>query len=253
MTEPRTAVLPVRGSMLHTATFGDDTPGLVLLHDGLGSVDQWRTIPSDLAERTGLTVLAYDRSGHGESLPVPTAHWPVDWLAREAEVLAGLIEAVGATDPVLVGHSDGGSIAALHAARAQVASPVVLLAAHSWVEQAAVDAITGMRARRELMVRGLSRSHAHPEALFEAWSGAWTSPEFSAWDIRPLLGAIEAPTLVLQGERDEFATDLQAEATAAAIGHNATCRILPKVAHLMHHRHPELLVDQVGDFIEAHR
>ena len=222
-----------------------------MLHDGLGSIAQWRSVPADLARRTGRPVLAYDRAGHGRSTPTPTGAWPADWLHREAVVLADLIDAVGASDPVLVGHSDGGSIAAIHAATTPSHTRLALLAAHSWVEPITVDEIARLRARPDGVVRRLRRYHAAADALFEAWSGVWTGDEFAAWDIRPRLGAISAPTLVVQGARDEYATDRHAVETAAAIGANAECRLLPGLGHLLHHEAPEQVGELLARFIAA--
>lgn len=243
--------IEVAGCRLTTAKWGRGTPDVVMLHDGLGSISQWRSVPAELARRTGHTIVAYDRAGHGRSLPVPHGPWPPDWLHREAEVLAALLCSVGAEDPVLVGHSDGATIAALHAASARHDGPLVLLAAHTWVERVAAEEIARMRRGREVIVERLARFHARPLELFEAWSGVWTSSVFGRWDIRPLLGTIEAPTLVLQGEKDEFATADQAFETAAAIGANATCRLIDDVGHLIHHHRPDLVIDQIVGFIDV--
>ena len=221
---------------------------MILLHDGLGSIAQWRDVPEALAAATGRTVLAYDRAGHGTSTPLPDGPWPADWLHHEALVLAELIDAVGAERPALVGHSDGGSIAAIHAIDSPT-GPLVLLAAHSWVERTTFDAIAAMRAAPERIVRGLARAHAAPEALFEAWSGVWTSEEFGRWDIRDRLGAIDVPVLVAQGEADEYASPDHAIATAGAIGSNATYRLLPGVGHLLHHQAPTTVVRLVADHL----
>ncbi len=249
MTAPRRAVVDIEGQQLTTASWGDGAPGVIVLHDGLGSIAQWRGVPAALSRVTGRTVLAYDRAGHGRSTPVPTGAWPADWLHREAEVLARLIEAVGAADPVLVGHSDGGSIAAIHAAASGTRAPVALLAAHTWVEDVTVDRITVLERRPVEMVQALSRFHDAPEALFRAWSGVWTSPEFARWDIRPDLHRVVAPTLVIQGTRDEYATPDHALETAAAIGDNAECRLLPDLGHLLQHQDPGQVVELVASFV----
>ncbi len=251
MSEALHHVVEVDGRHLTAATWGDGPPEIIMLHDGLGSISQWRDVPAALATATGRTVMAYDRSGHGESLPTPTGWWPADWLHQEAHVLDDLIDAVDAVRPVLVGHSDGGSIAAIHAAGADDAGPLVLLAAHSWLEQEAVSEIAGMRERADDVVSRLGRFHAEPSAVFEAWSGVWTSREFAAWDIRPMLHAVSAPTLVLQGTDDEFATPGQATLTAAAIGDNADCRLLDGLRHLLHHDAPDLVIDTVVDFLNG--
>jgi pimeloyl-ACP methyl ester carboxylesterase len=248
--DPTRHVVDVGGRRLTTATWGDGVPEIVVLHDGLGSIGQWRSVPAELAARSGRTVLAYDRAGHGDSTPTPTGPWPHDWLHREAEVLAALIDRVGAVTPDLVGHSDGGSIAAILAADAPATSGrLVLLAAHSWVESVTVDEIARMRRQPDDVVRRLRRFHARPEALFEAWSAVWVSDEFAEWDIRPRLHAISAPTLVVQGRRDEYATEAHAVETRTAIGDNAELLLLPDAGHLLHHEASAELVDLVVRFV----
>lgn len=247
----RIEVVELGDLRLTTATWGTGTPEIVMLHDGLGSIEQWRSVPADLARRTGRPVLAYDRAGHGRSTPTPAGAWPADWLHREADVLAELIRAVGTTDPVLVGHSDGGSIAAIHAASTRSGARLALLAAHSWVEPITVREIARLRARPDDVVRRLRRYHRAADALFEAWSGVWTGEEFAAWDIRPRLGAIPAATLVVQGAGDEYATDRHAVETAAAIGPNAECRLLPGLGHLLHHEAPDRVSELLARFITA--
>lgn len=252
--QPTRQVIAVDGQQLATATWGTGAPEIVMLHDGLGSVAQWRSVPADLANRTGLTVMAYDRAGHGSSIPVPSGPWPADWLHREAEVLAALLGLVGARDPVLVGHSDGGSIAAiLAAAQPTSCRQLALLAAHTWVETATVREIERMRATPSPIVAALRRFHDRPEELFEAWSGVWVSEEFARWDIRALVADIEVPTIVIQGAHDEYATDAHAFETSGAIGSNARPVLLPDLGHLLHHQAPDVVAELVAGFVDAGR
>ncbi|MEM9040157.1 MAG: alpha/beta hydrolase [Actinomycetota bacterium] len=251
---PVVATVEVGECRLRTATWGSaevpgPAPDVVMLHDGLGSIRQWRETPALLAARTGLTVTAYERAGHGASTPVPTGGWPADWLHREAVVLGGVLDAVGASDPVLVGHSDGGSIAAIHAATTPTASPLVLLAAHSWVEHLTSSSIAAMRESSEQYVAGLAKSHDDPSAVFDAWSIVWTSDAFATWDIRPMLSGVGAPTLVVQGDRDEYASSEHAFATARAIGDNAQVELVAGLGHLLHHEDAVRVVEVVADFV----
>lgn len=251
--EPRLATVEVAGCSLTTTTWGGGRASVVLLHDGLGSIAQWRSLPAALAERTGRTVLAYDRAGHGHSTPSPNGPWPVDWLHREAGVLSALLATVDAVNrPVLVGHSDGGSIAAIHAAAVPAnCGTLALLAAHSWVEPVTVAEIARLRERPEGVVGRLQRFHRRADLLFEAWSGVWVSEQFASWDIRPHLHAVTAPTLVLQGERDEYASPTHALETAVAVGDHASCRLLPGVGHLLHHEAPEQILELLTGFVTA--
>ncbi len=253
-----TSTVALDGAALTVARWGSGPAEIVLLHDGLGSIGQWRTIPGRLAEQTGRTVLAYDRPGHGRSTPAPTGAWPADWLHQEAERFGRLLTALGDRvdpQPVLVGHSDGGSIALLHAAGDR-GRPVpdlrglVTLAAHTWVEQACVDGIVDMVNKRDLIVSGLERSHAEPGSVFDAWSGVWLSDDFRPWDVRDRLSPIACPTVVAQGHHDEYATPAHVTETATAIGTNATARLLDDVGHLLHHQDPELVVRVVCDALQ---
>jgi pimeloyl-ACP methyl ester carboxylesterase len=244
-TEPSsTSTVELDGAEITVARWGDGPAELVLLHDGLGSIGQWRSIPGRIAAGTGRTVTAYDRPGHGRSTPVPTGPWPTDWLHLEAERLGRLLPLIGVDRPVLIGHSDGGSIALLHAATTGGVDlrGLVTLAAHTWVERRCHDGIVDMVADRETIVGGLARYHRHPGAVFDAWSGVWLSDAFQSWDIRADLSPVGCPTIVAQGRRDEYATDAHAVETAAAVGANARHRLLDGVGHLLHHQDPELVV-----------
>ena len=245
-------VVDVHGARLRTATWGSDTPDIVLLHDGLGSIGQWRGVPADIRRATGATVMAADRSGHGASTPIPDGPWPADWLHREAVVLADLLVCLEAHAPLLVGHSDGGSIALLHAAAGGAVAGVVALAPHSFVEPMCVEAIQAMRRFPEVVVAGLARHHDAPGPLFDAWSGAWTSDAFAPWDVRPTLGDIDRPVLVVQGSGDEYATAAQLEQTALAIGSNAEAMSIDGVGHVLHHQVPDTVTGLVAAFYDQH-
>lgn len=236
---------PSEGSVT-TTIWGSGSPAVVFLHDGLGSIAQWRALPSRVASLTGLAVLAYDRPGHGTSTPVPTGSWSADWMSQQAELLDEVIAETCATPPVVVGHSDGGSIAMLQAAAGESAvAGVVSLAAHSYVEQKCVAAISAMRSNPGPIVTGLSHYHAKPEALFSAWSGAWVSDEFRSWDIRLRLASIESPVLVVQGAADEYATDEMASSTAASVGSDTPWLLVPGAGHLLHHTHSDELAELI--------
>lgn len=244
-----TTTVELDDASLTVARWGQGPGTIVLLHDGLGSIDQWRSIPGRIAAETGQVVVAYDRPGHGHSTPVPTGPWPADWLHREADRFGQLLPHLDVERPMVVGHSDGGSIALLHAVTTGGADVrgVVTLAAHTWVEQRCVDGIVDMVDQADTIVAGLARYHRHPRAVFEAWSGVWLSDGFRPWDVRGDLAPIGCPTIVAQGRLDEYATEAHATDTAAAIGPNARHRLLDSVGHLLHHQHPELVVRVVAE------
>lgn len=240
MMEPKRRSLEVDGARVDTAVWGDAAPEVILLHDGLGSIEQFRDLPRRLHATLGLTVLAYDRAGHGASEPTPSGPWPADWLHHEAERLGQLIDHLCVDAPLLIAHSDGGSIALVHAAtRPAACRGVLALAAHSYVESVCVTQIESMRADAQRWVDGLSRFHASAGALFEAWSGVWVGSAFRQWDIRPTLGAISAPTIIAQGSEDEYATDEMATSTAAAIGTNGRAVLISGARHLVPQQRPD--------------
>jgi pimeloyl-ACP methyl ester carboxylesterase len=246
VTQPRLDTVEVHGTSLATATWGEGEPTVVLLHDGLGSIGQWRDLPELIHDRLGETVLAYDRPGHGSSTPVPDGAWPVDWMQAQALLLGELLETLGLDAPLLVGHSDGGSVALLHAAwKPHRVRGVVALAPHSFVEPVCVDAIVTMRDEPGRWINGLDRHHDHPAAVFEAWSGGWTRPEFASWDIRAELASIATPVIVAQGGADEYATDAMVHETVAAIGPNAEGMLVAGAGHLVHHQDPEVVIGLV--------
>lgn len=248
--EPRLETIDLGECQISTATWGAGIPKIVLLHDGLGSISQWRTVPVDIATRLDCAVLAYDRAGHGLSLPAPTTVRPANWLHSEADDLKRLLDALHIESPILVGHSDGATIALIYGTQNEETRGVVAIAAHSWVEKVAVDRIIGMRADPEPVIEGLARHHANPLALFDSWSQTWASTPFQSWDVRSDLHTLNAPTLIVQGSQDEFATEEQVFATAAAIGPNAEPVLLPGEPHLIHHDSPEVVVDVVTNFVE---
>ena len=241
---------------LRTATWGSGAPEIVMLHDGLGSISQWRSVPEQVAELTGRTVLAYERPGHGASTPIPTGPWPTHWLRDQAGLLAQLLATLGLRDPILVGHSDGGSIALLYAShQAELDAPpiqaVLTIAPHSWVEPICFEAIVGMRANRGPIEIGLARHHDAPQALFEAWSGVWVSDAFQQWDMRPQLASVEVPVLVAQGALDAYASDDQAHLTAAACAGHGQSVIVPDVGHIMHHDDADVVIKLITDFVQV--
>lgn len=227
-------------------------PSIVMLHDGLGSIAQWRDVPARIAERTSRCVMAYDRPGHGASTPVPDGAWPTRWLHREADRLIELLAEQKIKRPLLVGHSDGGTIALIAAMNGLEVAGLVSIAAHTWVEPICRQSIVEMRADSDRFVAGLSKFHEHPVEVFEAWSGVWVSDEFGRWDIRPDLSAIAAPTVIAQGDADEYATLAMITDTANAIGGNATAHVIPGARHIVHHHHADAVVDLVTSQAAIH-
>jgi pimeloyl-ACP methyl ester carboxylesterase len=201
----------IDGRTLETKWFGPgpaDAPTLVLLHEGLGCVALWRDFPEALAAETGCGVFAYSRFGYGASDPV-TLPRPMRYIYDEAlDVLPRVLDAAGIRRAVLVGHSDGGSIAAIHAGA--VRDPrvvgVVMMAAHFFVEDLNIASIAEIKAtyeQSELRQR-LARYHRDVDVAFRGWNDAWLDPCFRAFDITEQVACIQVPVLALQGVDDPY-------------------------------------------------
>jgi pimeloyl-ACP methyl ester carboxylesterase len=193
----------------------DAGPPVVFLHEGLGSVDLWRNFVDDVRAALGdVTTIAYSRHGYGRSAPA-TAPRAVTYMHDEALiVLPALLAALGIDRPVLVGHSDGASIAIIHAGSGRPVSGLVLIAPHVFVEEIGVASIEAARVAYDdgdLRER-LDRHHDDVDATFRGWNDIWLSPEFRSWNIEEFLPAISAPVLVVQGDRDQYGTLAQVDA-----------------------------------------
>ncbi len=197
---------------------------LVLLHEGLGCVDLWRDFPERLAAATGCAVFAWSRPGYGRSSPVELPR-PLDYMQRAAaRDVVPLLDAAGVGRCVLVGHSDGASIAALVDDPRVVGK--VLIAPHFFVEEMAVAAIAQARDayRSGTLRERMARYHDHVDVAFEGWNGAWLDPGFRAWDIRAAARAWPGPVLQIQGLDDPYGTPAQ---TAVLSGPLVTTHLLP--------------------------
>ena len=195
-------------------------PPLLLLHEGLGCVSMWRHFPEKLAAATGCRLIVWSRAGYGGSSPWPEARTP-RYMHREAEeALPALLDALHIERPILIGHSDGGSIALIFAgAFPEVPRGVAVMAPHEFVEE---ETLTGIRAAREIwattdMPHKLGRYHADAQRVFSDWNDTWLSPAFRDWNIEDYLPKIRCPVLALQGEDDEYATMSQIEVIAEQV------------------------------------
>ena len=235
-------------------------PLLVFLHEGLGSVSMWRDFPARLCEAADCRGLVYSRPGYGRSTPrAPEEFWDVDFMHRQAEqVLPALLEALdvdtAARPPWLFGHSDGGSIALLHAARFpdRVAGCIVL-APHILVEDLSVTSIDATRrAYLETDLRErLARHHDDPDSAFWGWNRIWLHPPFKAWSIEAELAAIRSPLLAVQGLDDEYGTLEQIRGIARRVPQTELLE-LPDCGHSPHRDQPDRLVAAARDFIDRH-
>lgn len=247
--------IEVNGRRLEYVWFGrppGEAPTLVFLHEGLGSAAGWQDFPRELSETTGCGALAYSRLGYGGSDPLERP-FDVDFMHREAlEWLPGVLAATGVSDPIFVGHSDGASIALIYTASGGRALGLSLEAPHVFVEQETIAGITNVKNRYEtgMLRMRLERGHgANTDTIFRAWTGIWLDPRFRAWDIRELLPSITCPTLVIQGQHDEFGTVAQVRAVEELVAGLVETRLLSKCAHLPHRESPEEVIAAMRTFV----
>ncbi len=227
-------------------------PALVLLHEGLGSVAMWRDFPSRLAHATGCDALVYSRYGYGKSDPL-TAPREVRYMHDEAlSVLPELLDELAIARPILVGHSDGGSIALIHAGtRIRPVAAVVTLAAHVLVEDISVQSIAAAKVAYETtdLRTKLARYHADVESAFWGWNRIWLHPEFRAWNIEAYLPAIACPVLAIQGEDDEYGTMEQMRRIGALVP-DVELLELEDCRHSPHKDQPQTTLDAITRFVD---
>lgn len=251
--------LAVDGQLLEYRWIAPAAPGgpsLVFLHEGLGCVSLWKEFPDAVARATGLGVLVYSRAGYGRSSPVPLPR-PLTYMHDEAlRVLPRVLAGAGLGDVVLLGHSDGGSIALVFAGagtgRARVRG-AILEAPHVFCEDLSVASIEEARRAYEdgdLRPR-LARHHGdNVDVAFWGWNRAWLDPGFRRWNVEEHLPAIRAPLLVLQGREDPYGTAAQYEAIAAKAGAPVEVRVLERCGHAPHRDQPEATLAAVVAFVK---
>lgn len=231
-----------------------DAPTLVFLHEGLGCVSTWRDFPARVAEATGCGALVYSRAGYGKSDPV-TPPRPVRFMHDEALVtLPEVLSAADVREAILVGHSDGGSIALIYAggARDKRLRGLVLEAPHVFVEDLSVESI-GRAAEqyREGRLRAALEHHhgANTECAFWGWNRVWLDPAFRSWNIEEYLPGVTVPVLVIQGAGDEYGTLRQVEAIERGCGGPVRSVLLPECGHSPHRDQPARTLDEIASFV----
>ncbi len=240
---PRTFEIQVENKARRLRAWGDPSrgPAWVLLHDGLGSLDTWRDFPADLARASGFPVLAYERPGYGGSegppRPLPEA------LERETETgLPATLEACGVERPLLLGHSDGGTLALLAAARWTRAFRAVLVeAAHVFIEPLTVAGLEDARSEFEAggLAQALVRHHGEgTRTVFGAWCDGWLSPGGRSWHMLDRLESITVPVVFVQGDADPYGTEAQVKAVTDRLPGRAAGLLLPGCGHAPHRERP---------------
>ncbi len=230
----------------------DAAPTIVLLHEGLGCVDLWGGFPEQIAAATGAGVFAYSRQGYGRSSPGPLPRG-VRFMHEEAcEVLPRVLDAIGFQRGLLLGHSDGGSIATIYAGSVQDhrVRGLVLIAPHFFAEEMGLAEIA--RARENYLAGKLREKlkhwHTDVDCAFRTWSEPWLSPEFRYWDITDALGYIRVPILIVQGENDQYGTLRQIEVAQRECFCPVQATVLPGIRHIPHREAPDATLHTIADF-----
>jgi pimeloyl-ACP methyl ester carboxylesterase len=246
------------GHRLEYAWYGDTragAPPIVMLHEGLGSISLWKDFPQQLADATHRRVLAYSRYGCGGSDPL-TGPRTVEFMHIEAlQALPDLLGRLGVREAVLFGHSEGGSMALIHAARSKrPVEAVIVMAPHVIVEPYGLRSIA--QARREYLDTDLrerlARHHADVESAFWGWNDIWLRPEFAAWNIEALLPDITCPVLAMLGTEDQYGTMDQLDRMARGV-RNFRRLELAGCGHSPHRDLPETVLAATVDFLDGRR
>ena len=240
----------------------DETrPTLIFLHEGLGCVQMWRDFPTDVADATGCNLLVYSRFGYGQSDPVMLPR-PVRYMHDEAlTVLPAIIEALQIEQHILIGHSDGGSIALINGggvcslglpAPARGPLGIVTLAAHIFNEAICIESIQQAKAAYETtnLREKLAKHHADVDNAFWGWCNVWQHPDFWYWNLEEYLPLIDVPLLAIQGVDDEYGTLAQVDAIVAGAGGYVEKELLPDCRHSPHRDQPEATLGVICNFVE---
>lgn len=229
---------------------------LILLHEALGNVTLWKTLPEQLAQATGADVLVYDRRGYGQSTPEILPR-PDDYLEQESVVwLPKLIETLALRKVILLGHSDGGSIALIAAsARPDLVVGIITIAAHVFADPLTLQGIRAMVTRYQStdLADRLARYHgARTAPLFEAWSQTWLRASFQAsFDLSRWLPGIRCPALIVQGEQDEYGLPEQVTAIVEGIGPHGQACFLSGAGHAPQFQQPAIVLGLIAEFVAS--
>jgi len=233
----------------------DAAPTIVMLHEGLGSAALWGDFPEKLQAATGAGVLLYSRAGYGASSPAKLPR-PVDYMQIEAlEVLPRLLDRIGFRRGLLLGHSDGASIAAIYAGAHQDhrVQGVAMIAPHFIVEDISVSSIAEIKTAYETtgLKTKLARWHRDVDNAFYGWNGAWLDPKFRDWDISEYLAYIRVPVAIVQGSDDQYGTIRQIEIAQEECYCPVDVTIVPGAGHSPHREAPGATLDAILEFAHA--
>lgn len=226
-----------------------ELPSLVFLHEALGSIPQWRNFPLSLSQAVSRNAFIIERQGHGQSTPFHkprTAHY----LQEEAlDVLPKIMAHLNLKNPILIGHSDGGTIGLLYAAHFPITA-IVSMAAHTFVENITLVGVRSALTQKAFLIDRLQKYHGDKAAaLFHAWNDTWLAADFRNWDIREALTQITCPVLAMQGEDDEYGTVKQVESIVEKVSGSVVTCLLKNAGHHPHLRAMDKVVKEIQTFI----
>ena len=230
-----------------------NSPTLVFLHDALGCIAAWKNFPKLLCQKLNCNGILYDRIGHGNSSPSTTKR-KINYLETEAvKVVPIILQELKIENPILVGCSDGASIALIFAAHFREVSAVISIAGHAYVEEITLAGIEESKTylQQKSIFEKLEKLHgAKTQQLIDDWAETWLSPKFRNWNINSILKNIQCPTLVLQGELDNYATPEHCKSIVTNIGKNAKGVMIKDAGHFPHLEKTELVIALIQDFLE---
>lgn len=226
-----------------------NNPAIVLLHDALGSIPQWKLFPSKLAQSSACSIIAFERLGHGQSSQVKLPQ-PFNYLEKEAlQVLPFILQALQIHNPILLGHSDGGTIALIYAAYYQPLA-VIAISPHIYVEEITLKGINTALNKKEKIIGKLLQYHGEKaQALFNKWSEIWLHPAYRQWNILNILHTIHCPIQLIQGMEDEYGSSAQLDDIKKSTGNTVSINLLPKEGHAPHVSQTEKVVHIITSFL----
>ncbi len=230
-------------------------PALVFLHEGLGSIRQWRDFPAKVSAATGCRALVYDRYGYGQSDVLEAPRRDVRFMHDEAlAALPELLRTLEVSDPVLVGHSDGASIALIHAGAGHAVRKVVAMAPHVFIEPVCISSIKQAVSTFETtdFAQKLGRYHRDARKTFYGWADVWRDPDFERWDIRDdYLPNVRCPVLAIQGHDDEYGTMAQLDEIERCVAGPSELLRLERCGHSPFRDQPEAVLEKIAAFVMA--
>lgn len=247
--------LDVDGNSLECRCWGPspaDAPTIVMLHEGLGCVELWREFPKRLAEETGLGVFAYSRAGYGQS-DLADLPRPLDYMTREAiDVLPQVLDRFGFQRGILLGHSDGATIASIYTGSVEDhrVRGLILMAPHFFTEDNGLAEIADAKQAFETtdLKSRMAKFHRDPEHTFKGWNDAWLAPDFKNWNVGEVLDYIRVPILAIQGEDDQYATLAQIEEIESRVYSPVDTTILSECKHSPHLEQADRTVAAISEY-----